>query len=141
MTEFAFDMILSTTVRVQADNLEEAVDYLRGQLDCWSPGEAGIRLPTGGVSGVQQATITEVSLGGHRTPDGAPVAALALFEAEGEALGGGDSVDLDDMRAPVLCDKFSTDDGVECHEVYDEQRGDGYMGECPAHADAASKEG
>lgn len=37
-----------------------------------------------------------------------------------------------DMEAPVLCSERLDDD---CHVIYDEASGDGYMGECPACAD------
>lgn len=83
MAEFAFDAVLNTAIRVEADTLERAVVYLRRQLDCFSP-ESGIELPTDGVTA---ARLTEISLGNHVLPDGRPAAALVLFEVDGVAAG------------------------------------------------------
>lgn len=47
---------------------------------------------------------------------------------------------IEKMHWPTLCDKHDAYDGVACARVFDEVDGDGWMGLCPAHADAAERE-
>ena len=123
--EFAFDVDLRATIRVQVDgDLEAARAYLRDVLAGLEP---GLVLPNGPDG--QSGRVTELSLADQH---------LALYEAHGTSLR--EPVELDGMTTPVLCVKFDDDDGVLCEQVYDEGRGDGWAGECPTHADAQEGE-
>jgi len=117
--EFLIDFTASGTARVSGDDLASVVAAFKGFLDCYDP---GITLHHEDVTGA----ITELSLG-LTAPD-RPV--LSVAEADGESV---DAGDLDAMTTPVLCERHGED--PDCEQVYDEARGDGYMGLCPHCAD------
>lgn len=120
MTEFLFDFTATGCARVTADDLAGAVAVFKDVLDCYDP---GITFTVDGVAG----SITEISLGLLSRDQ----FVLSVAEADGESVR--DDTDLDTMMTPVLCDRAGDD--PECEGVYDEARGDGYLGLCPHCAD------
>lgn len=124
MTEFLFDFTATGAARVTAEDLTEAVAVFKDVLDCFEP---AITVTSEGVT----ISIGEMSLG-VLAPD-QPV--LSVAEADGESVRC--DTDLDTMMTPVLCDRAGDDPG--CEGVYDEARGDGYMGLCPHCADKSER--
>jgi hypothetical protein len=126
MPEFLLDFTATGTARVTGDDLASVVAAFKGFLDCYDP---GITLSADGVTG----SVTELSLG-LCAPD-QPV--LSIAEIDGDDAGSASSLDLDTMMTPVVCDRMGEDPG--CEQVYDEARGDGYMGLCPHCADVSDR--
>lgn len=126
MPEFLLDFTASGTARVTGDDLASVVAAFKEFLDCYDP---GIILSEDGVTG----SVTELSLG--LCAPGQPV--LRIAEVDGDIVDSASSLDLDTMVTPVVCDRM--DEDPDCEQVYDEARGDGYMGLCPHCADVSDR--
>jgi hypothetical protein len=122
MPEFLLDFTATGTARITGNDLASVVTAFKEFLYCYDP---GIVVSGDGVTG----SVSELSLG-LCAPD-PPV--LRVAEIDGHGVDSASSLDLDTMMTPVACDRMGEDPG--CEQVYDEARGDGYLGLCPHCAD------
>jgi hypothetical protein len=114
---FTFDVTLTATVEVTADSVAEAVEALR-EMQGANPLITLFRGEHGTVESAGKYQGTTVRL---------------AHLANGEPI----NLPMDDMDEPVICEQYEAGTQVaDCHLVYDETRGDGYCGTCPACADA-----
>lgn len=127
---FTFDVTMSATVEVTADDLAGAVAAIR-EMDGYNPLFTFHRGQHGTVD------LNEVALGPVESSGKYQGVTIRLAHlADGESI----NEPMDDMDEPVVCDRYSAGTQVEdCHIVYDETSGEGYMGACPACADAAAE--
>jgi hypothetical protein len=124
---FTFDVTLTATVEVTADSVAKAVEALR-EMQGANPLITLFRGEHGTVD------LNEVSLGPLESAGKYQGTTVRLAHlANGEPI----NLPMDDMDEPVICEQYEAGTQVaDCHLVYDETRGDGYCGTCPACADA-----
>jgi len=123
---FTFDVTMTATVEVTADSLSEAVKALR-EMQGANPLITLFRGEHGTVD------LNEVALGPLEARKYGGTTIQLVHLEDGTPI----EVPMDCMDEPVVCEQAEAGAQVaDCHLVYDETRGDGYCGTCPACADA-----